>query len=172
MLGAPKSEGVVGVTDFDYHVKPGIALMWVLRVTGYSDELDGHVDEEDLSDVEFQIECLVADYRTDTGASLTRVRGSHGWRVYEWSNGAVHRYEWEHAEKDLRCGRCESPDNELYMVKNKLWASSGLDGFVCFRCLEGAIGRRLVPADFKPETATNTDEVHHSPELRRRMGLA
>jgi len=77
------------MSNLDYHFKPGIALVWVLRVTGYSDDVDGQIDADtrQLNDVEFEIESMVVDYRTDTGASLTRVHGSHGRRVYEWSNG-------------------------------------------------------------------------------------
>jgi hypothetical protein len=55
--------------------------------------IDGPVDAETrrLSDVECEIEYMVNDYGAETGASLTRVRGSHGWREFEWNNGAVHR---------------------------------------------------------------------------------
>jgi hypothetical protein len=57
------------------------------------------------------------------------------------------------------------------MVTDELWASSRLDGWVCFWCLEEAIGRRLVPADFKPGLPCNSELAHHRPELRARMGL-
>ena len=33
-----------------------------------------------------------------TGESRVRIHGAHGWREFEWSNGAVHRYEWKHFE--------------------------------------------------------------------------
>jgi hypothetical protein len=56
------------------------------------------------------------------------------------------------------------------MVNDELWAGAGLDGWPCFHCLETAIGRRLVPADFKPGVPCNTEQAH--PELRARMGLA
>jgi len=124
-----------------------------------------------LSDGECAIEDLVYDHQGETGASVTRVRGAHGWRVFEWNNGAVHRYEWEHVLLDLRCDRCKSPDAAVYMVNDELWASSGLDGWACFRCLEEAIGRRLVPADFKPGLPCNSDEANHGPELCARIGL-
>lgn len=70
---------------------------------------------------------------------------------------------------DLRCPRCGSPDNDLYMVTDNLWASSGLKSHECFRCLEKAIGRRLVPFDFKRGLPAN-DGHHHGPELRQRIG--
>jgi hypothetical protein len=161
------------VTDFDYRPEAGLVIAWVLRVSGYDEDVDGQVDAETmrLSDVEFEIESMEDDYKAEAGASLTRVHGSHGWRVYEWNNSAVHRYEWEHVLVDLRCHHCKSPDAAVYMVKNKVWASSGLDGWACFRCLEEAIGRRLVPADFKPGLPCNSEEAHHEPELRDRMGL-
>lgn len=56
-------------------------------------------------------------------------------------------------------------------MHDELWESSGLDGWTCFRCLEGAIGRRLVPADFKPDLPANTDDTYHGSELRERLGL-
>jgi hypothetical protein len=51
------------MSDFDYHLQPGIGLVWVLRVTGYSDEVDGQVDADtrQLSDVEFEIESMVVE---------------------------------------------------------------------------------------------------------------
>jgi hypothetical protein len=161
------------MTDFEYRPEAGIASAWVLLVSGYGDAVDGQVDAETrrLSDVEFEIESMTDDYRADTGASLTRVHGSHGWRVFEWDNGAVHRYEWEQVLLDLRCSYCKSPDADLYMVTDEVWASSGLDGWACFRCLEEALGRRLVPADFQPGVPANTHEAHHGPELRERLGL-
>jgi hypothetical protein len=101
-----------------------------------------------------------------------RIHGSHGWREYDWDNGAVHRYEWEHVLIDRRCDRCKRPEKAaVYMVNNELWASSGLDGWACFRCLEEVIGRRLVPADFKPGVPCNSDEAKHGTELGERMGL-
>lgn len=73
---------------------------------------------------------------------------------------------------DRRCDRCKRPEiGAVYMVNNELSASSGLDGWQCFRCLEEVIGRRLVPADFKPGLPCNSDEANHGPELRARMGL-
>jgi hypothetical protein len=90
-------------------------------------------------------------------------------RQHEWSNGTVHRYEWVHFELDLQCPRCGSPDNDSYMVTDDLWASSGLESYECFRCLEEAIGRQLVPVDFKRGLSAN-DGHHHGPELRQRIG--
>jgi hypothetical protein len=55
------------------------------------------------------------------------------------------------------------------MVTDDLWASSGLESYECFRCLEEAIGRQLVPVDFKRGLPAN-DGHHHGPELRRRIG--
>ena len=71
--------------------------------------------------------------------------------------------------EDLRCPRCGSPDNDMYMVTDELWESSGLGSFECFRCLEEAIGRQLVPFDFKRGLPAN-DGYHHGPELRQRIG--
>jgi hypothetical protein len=163
------------VTDFDYRPEPGFLVEWGVYVSGYLNQFDGEWDWDDfrrLSDIELAIEATEDEYKADTGASLTRVHGSHGWRVYEWDDGAVHRYEWKHAVRDRRCPRCKSPAvTAVYMVTDELWASSGLDGWACFRCLEEAIGRRLVPADFKPGLPCNSEEAHHGPELRTRMEL-
>ncbi|MFF0532932.1 hypothetical protein ACFYT3_31750 [Nocardia amikacinitolerans] len=161
------------MTGFDFHLQDGVLNLWGLTVSGYDDEIDGHLDlpDGDLVDVESAINDLTVDYIEMRGAHPTRVRGDHGWREIEWDNGARHRYEWAPYELDLRCDECRSPDSDLYMVHDELWESSGLDGRVCFRCLEKAIGRRLVPSDFKAVPA-NTDETHHGPELRQRIGLA
>ena len=61
------------------------------------------------------------------------------------------------------------PDNALCMVADDLWASSNLTGWECFRCLEKAIGRQLVPADFQPGHPVN-DGDYHGPELQQRTG--
>lgn len=114
---------------------------------------------------------LTADYIEMSKARPTRIHGQHGWREIEWDNGARHRYEWAPYELDLRCQECRSPDSDLFMVHDELWASSGLDGWVCFRCFEKAIGRRLMPSDFKPDLPANTDQTRHGLELRQRIGL-
>ena len=141
-------------------------------VSGLSEAEDGEWDSgvPELSEVELEIENAVREYGDETGSFLTRVSGSHGWRVFEWSDGAVHRYEWTHHLLDLRCAHCKSPNNDFYMVTDEVWESSDLDGWACFRCLEKAIGRRLWPDDFKPGLPAN-DGDHHEPELRSRMGL-
>jgi hypothetical protein len=161
------------MTDFDYRPQAGFAINWMVCISGYDDAIDGDYPEmlRRLSDVEALIEDLVDEYSDESDASIVRVHGSHGWRVFTWDNGAVHRYEWKYHLFDLRCHQCESPDADLYMVHDEVWASSGLDGWVCFRCLEGAIGRRLVPTDFKPDLPANTDDTYHGPELRERIGL-
>ncbi|NNH73853.1 hypothetical protein HLB23_29040 [Nocardia uniformis] len=159
------------MTGFDFHLQD--LNLWDLTVSGYDDELDGDLNlpDGDLVDVESSIQDLTADYAELRRARPTRIRGDHGWREIEWDNGAVHRYEWTPYTMDMRCDECSSPDADLYVVHDELWASSGLDGWVCFRCLEKAIGRRLVPSDFK-SLPGNTDVVHHGPELRERLGLS
>jgi hypothetical protein len=81
-------------------------------------------------------------------------------------------FEWTHHLLDLRCHHCKSLDNDLYMVTDEVWETSGLDGWACFRCLENAIARRLDPSDFEPDIPANTDQTYHEPEVRSRMGLA
>jgi hypothetical protein len=62
----------------------------------------------------------------------------------------VHRFDWEHVLIDLRCIRCKRSEiAAIYMVRDELWVSSGLDGWPCFRCFEEAISldfaSKLVP---------------------------
>jgi hypothetical protein len=56
-------------------------------------------------------------------AEVTRVDGSDGWRVFEWDNGAVHRYMWEQELLDMRCHYCKSPA-EVYHAPERLTKSS------------------------------------------------
>jgi hypothetical protein len=163
------------MTGFDYQPQLGFLSEWLLRVSGYEDDdLNGQLDlppPHGLVELEETIREWEHEYARETGAYPTRIHGAYGWRQFEFDNGAVHRYAWEHVLIDMRCGRCKSPDADLFMVTEELWDSSGLDGWVCFRCLEAAIGRQLVPADFPGDIPANTDEVRHGPELRARMGL-
>ena len=160
------------MTDFDYRPREGFGICWVLTVTGYDPEIDGdELDLAELSEIETAIEHMTWDYAAGTGAQLTRIHGAHGQRTYEWDDGAVHRYEWHHELVDLRCDICKSPDNDMYMLHDTLWDASGLDGRPCFRCFETAIGRQLVPADFKPGIPAHSEDSVMSPELCARMGL-
>lgn len=166
------------MTDFDYEVIPGVYYDWGLTISGYP---EGDVMNGDLGDslrglfgVEEAIADITEEYAEESGSSMTRVRGAHGWREFTWSDGSVHRYEWEMYPLDMRCAKCKSPDNDLYMVTDEVWASTGLApdvGWVCYRCVEGLLGRQLAPADFDPNIPANTDTVGHGEELRQRMGL-
>jgi hypothetical protein len=163
------------VTGFDYQPQRGVLSDWLLRVSGYDDELNGQLDflpPRGLVELEIEIRTWEHDYAEETGAFPTRIHGGYGWREFEWDNGAVHRYEWEHVLIDMRCRLCMRPEVAwVYMVTDEVWASSGLDGWPCWRCLEEAIGRRLAPADFPPEIPCNSVEANHEPELRARIGL-
>jgi hypothetical protein len=49
------------------------------------------------------------------------------------------------------CGKCTSSSGEYYMVRDEIWAASGLgpiDGMLCLRCLERRIERELTLDDF------------------------
>ena len=52
------------------------------------------------------------------------------------------------------CGESTIPlddPSEWYMVRDEVWAASGLaprDGYLCIGCLEKRLGRRLRPYDF------------------------
>ena len=161
------------MTGFDYTLEEGQAAAWYVTLSGYHDveDLNGEMDtHRSLVDVEATMENFEDEYAEETGSSIVRVRGEHGWREFEWANGSIHRYEWSLFIQDWRCPGCGSPDNNLYMVSNDVWASSKLDGMQCFRCLEKAIGRRLTPEDFSAAIPANTSETFHGPELRERIG--
>ena len=121
------------MTGFDYQPQLGfLEAEWLLRVSGYEDDdLNGQLD---LPPPHGLVESEVNDPGMDTrdaretGAYPTRIHGAYGWRQFEFDNGAVHRYAWEHVLIDMRCGRCKSPDADLFMVTEELWDSSGLDG--------------------------------------------
>lgn len=165
------------VTGFDYQPQGGFLSEWVLQVSGYDDpDLNGYVDTippRGLVELEVEIrQWEEYDYAEETGAHVTRIRGGDGWREYEWDDGAVHHYEWEHVLIDMRCRLCKRPEiARVFMVHDELWRSSGLEGWVCFWCLEDAIGRRLAPSDFKPGLPCNSEDANHALELRERMGL-
>lgn len=125
-----------------------------------------------LVELELEIRTCEEDYEADTGARPVHIHGGYGWREFVYDNGAVHRYEWEHVLIDIRCRVRNRPRiAQIYMVIDKLWESSGLDGWPRWRCFEKAIGKHLVPADFKPGLPCNSEVASHEPELRTRMGL-
>lgn len=160
---------------FEIRPQPGFWNFWHLRTSGYGNEagyefLDGDWDTMDsLVDVEATIENVENEYAEKTGATVVRVSGGHGLREIEWDNGQVHRYDWELVTQDARCHRCKHPDNRIYMVTDELWESSGLDGWVCFRCVEEAIGRRLEPADFQPLPCNDPAQANLSGDLLQRI---
>lgn len=146
------------MTGFDYRIEPGVRVGWDMVVSSSRDvdDLDGDFNLHDtLLDIEATMENIGEEYAEQTGAAVVRVRGEHGWREFEWDNGSVHRYEWRLVLIDYRCPKCGSADNAAFMVVDELWESSGLESTECYRCLEAAIGRRLVPADFKPGVPVN-----------------
>ena len=69
-------------------------------MSGYDDEaLNGQLDlpsPRGLVELECEIREWEHEYAEETGAYPARIRGGYGWREFEWDNGAVHRYEWEH----------------------------------------------------------------------------
>ncbi|ORB75839.1 hypothetical protein [Mycobacterium scrofulaceum] len=162
---------------FDYQPQGGVLSEWLLEVSGYEDPvLNGQLDlipPRGLVEVEDTIRLWERDYAEDTGAHATRICGGYGWREFHWRNGALHRYEWKHVLIDMRCRICMRPQiARVYMVTDEVWESSGLSGWPCWRCLEDAIERRLVPEDFKPGLPCNSEQGNHEPELRARIGLA
>ena len=68
------------MTDFEYRPEEGVAILWVMTISGYDEEMDGEWDEPfgSLSDVEQLIENLEDAYRDDTGAPLVLERHALG----------------------------------------------------------------------------------------------
>lgn len=45
------------------------------------------------------------------------------------------------------CQVCEKTPHKIYMVKDDLWEQSELDGFICHKCFESRLGRKLTIDD-------------------------
>jgi hypothetical protein len=64
-------------------------------------------------------------------------------------------------------------EQEVYLVNDKVWEKTGLDGYggcLCVGCLEKRIGRRLKPKDFVPDHPFNQSTYPASKRLRDRRG--
>jgi hypothetical protein len=58
---------------------------------------------------------------------------------------------------------------EYYMVHDKLWARVGMQkGFLCVRCFEKRIGRRLRPKDFTNASINDPEHAWDTPRLNSR----
>ena len=55
----------------------------------------------------------------------------------------------------MGCPNCKSPLSPVFMVHDKLWQESGMEGWPCLLCFEKAIGRRLTLQDLKPAPLCN-----------------
>jgi hypothetical protein len=55
----------------------------------------------------------------------------------------------------MGCPNCKSPLSPVFMVHDKLWKESGMEGWPCILCFERAIGRRLRMEDLKPAPLCN-----------------
>ena len=74
------------------------------------------------------------------------------------------------------CNDCSrSIHGEWYMVHDDLWPLAKDGGFLCISCLEGRLGRRLTPVDFKDVPANDPGHpdfgrVHRSHRFLDRLG--
>lgn len=162
---------------FEYHPTPGVHSRWGLVVDDGNGQ--GFVEYPfglfTLSDVESAVEETIDEACEADSASIKRVLGAHGWRMFELSNGTTLQCRWEHFTIDYRCGKGCGYDtsNEGYMVTDEVWSSAGLqhdDGWVCVGCLEAALGRELTAVDFV-DLPMNTDlQSDRSERLRNRLG--
>jgi hypothetical protein len=98
----------------------------------------------------------------------TTLGGAHGGE-FGRNDGSVHRFLRRHELLDMTCELCRSPDSDVYMVTDDLWASSGLTGRECLRCLQTAIGRELVSTDYQPGHPDNYGDCHNNPELQSEL---
>jgi hypothetical protein len=80
--------------------------------------------------------------------------------------------------KEFECMGCNVNTDDIgeyYMVQDALWAQAASDfsldgrGMLCIGCVENAIGRTLVPADFK-RVPLNYMWPGQSARLRNRLG--
>ena len=96
--------------------------------------------------------------------------------------GLAHRWRTQPTVPDpsptacVDCGEetasdfCTPGTNGVYIVYDDVWEASGLgplDGYLCVRCLEKRIGRRLCNEDFT-DADINIDEGYDSPDLAER----
>jgi hypothetical protein len=66
-------------------------------------------------------------------------------------------------------GRRHKERWEYYVVHDKLWARAGMKkGFLCVRCLEKRIGRRLRPKDFTDVSINDPENLWDTPRLNSR----
>jgi hypothetical protein len=68
-----------------------------------------------------------------------------------------------------------SSDNEVYTVRNSIWAKAGMEPFggcLCVGCLEKRLGRRLRPKDFKRDHVFNQPYFPRSKRLHDRLWRA
>lgn len=52
------------------------------------------------------------------------------------------------------CQDCQQLAPALFMVRDELWASTGLKGIICLSCFEKRIGREVLLDDLKPCSVT------------------
>ena len=81
---------------------------------------------------------------------IRRIRDSMGWVTLRPGVGRKdfeykgHKYMFS----SFSCQDCGVDWPENYSVTNELWASLGLTGMICLKCLEKRMGRKLVRTDF------------------------
>lgn len=154
---------------FEYLPVAGMHSRWVVWV----DDESTLSSYERLSDVEAEIETWVDETLDERGIEIARVRGSHGWRTFDLSDGTSLRFRWTHSPLDFRCVGCGGDTiNEAYMVHDEVWEAAGFgQGWVCIGCMEDRLGRVLSSTDFKPTVPMNTEYyTKRSERLRDRLG--
>ena len=71
----------------------------------------------------------------------------------------------------IDCGKCTLRSGEYYMVKNELWAASGVEpngGMLCLLDLERRIGRALTAADFTAKMPSLNAWQQHLAAIKNR----
>ena len=84
---------------------------------------------------------------------------------------APYTYTYDPTGPCKDCGVPTTPEVgswEYYTVHDSVWQAAGITrGMLCIGCLEGRLGRRLVPGDF-PGLRINEPDAWDSPRLRAR----
>lgn len=84
-------------------------------------------------------------------------------------------YETDPMWNCIDCGIHTGLHLEYYMVRDDVWALSGLgghDGMLCIACLEDRIGRALTPDDFPDLPINSGGAFAFSALLLARLGRA
>lgn len=109
------------------------------------------------------------EFAEDADTQIVEVLETANSRTYQMADGSVHSYTWQDVDDFPRCAKC-GREAEGFMLTDEAWQETKMYGWVCWRCVEETLGRRLTPADFQTDLPINDSSVrNHEPELRERI---